>query len=1124
MWRRSTGRPSGISIALASLGLVGSVLAPLPPLPAQPVRKPLRVLTTKDGLPQSFVSGMAQDAAGFVWVATRNGLARYDGRQFNAFHYRRGDTTTLSSEVIISLATDTHNQIWIEHESGEIDCLSPRTQHLERIRRRPLFARHPMPFARRGWTVDTQGNLWGTQLKGGLWAYHWAQGTLRHYTKRQHGLPSDTIRGLLASQKGPLWLLSRQALSRFSPATGKSSSHRLPLPIPVDALPAEAEGTLPLHERPNGELMWTQGGQLLVFSPTTGRFRQHGFPSPNQTWFQTAPDGQDYLITRNRLYRYDSVQGPVWVGEVSGATAESILVDQAGLVWVGTNAGGIHQLDLRGPYFEQQPNQLGFFPDLFGQRFGISLAQRFDWPLTESRFGELSYNVRATLDAHNRLWVGLRYRAGYVDPIHHRLVSLPPIPTAKATRDRQLGIMALRFDPQGRLWTVDNDGYVAYFDARRRAWQRWLSADSLRQQVAPRLTPQDIVVDQNAIWITDHRYGLIRIERATKQIRVMNQATPGAPLLTDMLLGLQPDPTRANRLWIGSHAGLISLDKTTLRGRTFTTADGLPDNTIYSVLADRRGYLWLSTNQGLCRFDPRSHQVRSFNTTDGLPGDEFNRFHHLALPDGRLAFGGTQGGVLFDPRTIGDDGFAPPLALTELKLNNRSIPLTPGRGILPVPLNELRELAVPFEQNTFSVSFAGLQYNQPARLQYQYQLVGYDQTWVDAGRVPLAAYTQVPPGQYTLRVRATNTTGQWSPHGHSLRIRVRPPWWRTSWAYGTYLLLGFSLLRAYLRLRSQRERGEQQAAQLREVNQIKEQFFANVTHELRTPLTLILSPVETLLSELQGTPYHQRLSLVERNARHLLGLINQLLELARLDARQVKLAPVPGRPDAVVSQLLDQFAPAASAAHIELIYHGQGSGWYWFDPDHLERIVTNLVANALRFTPGTPDRSGRVSVSLQLKADLELMVSDTGIGIAAHHLPRLFERFYQVETPAGRPPAGTGLGLALVRELVELQGGCIRVESQPGQGTTFRLSLPYPPVRGGRRGCAEPGPAGREAAGAGGRAAPGRRGRVAGGGRQRRDGPVYRPVPVTALSGLPSGGRAGGAGRGPPADARPDHQ
>ena len=171
-------------------------------LQAQSIRKSIRVLTTKDGLPQSFVSGLVQDADGFVWIGTRNGLARYDGRQFDAFHYRQGDTTTLSSDVIISLIKDIHEDIWIEHESGEIDQLTPRTQQIERISKRPLFARHPVHFARRGWTVDRQKNLWGTQLLGGVWCYDWTHQTICHYTPRSHGLPNDTIRGVLASQRG----------------------------------------------------------------------------------------------------------------------------------------------------------------------------------------------------------------------------------------------------------------------------------------------------------------------------------------------------------------------------------------------------------------------------------------------------------------------------------------------------------------------------------------------------------------------------------------------------------------------------------------------------------------------------------------------------------------------------------------------------------------------------------------------------------------------------------------------------------------------------------------------------------------------------------------------------------
>lgn len=1027
-------------------------------LQAQSIRKTSRVLTTKDGLPQSFISGLVQDADGFVWVGTRNGLARYDGRQFNAFHYRQGDTTTLSSDVIISLAKDSHGRIWIEHESGEIDHLTPQTQRIERISQRPLFARHPLHFARRGWTVDGQKNLWGTQLIGGVWCYDWAKQSIHQYTRQSHGLPTDTIRAVLASRRvNTIWLLSQHALSRLNPATGRVQSAHLPVSIEVAHLPEQAGGTLVLHERPNGEIMWVYNGQVILFNPTTNRFRQLPLPGAYLGWFYTGPDGQDYLAVSNQVYRYEPVRGLVVVGKLGSSPqdVESLLVDASGLVWVGTDAAGIHLVDLAGLSLEAFANHLGFHPDLFQQVVGLSLAKTFQWSKNRKEFNQTSYYLRSTYDAQQRLWVGLRYQAGYYDSTQRQLVLLPPIPTAKPSTDQLLGISGLRFDPAGLLWTVDNDGYVAYFDARYRAWNRWVSADQLRQAVGSQVKPQDIVADEQAIWISDHEHGLIRIERATKQIRVISQTTPRSHFPSNLLLGMQPDPTRPNLLWIGSHEGLICFDKTTLRGRVFTTADGLPDNTIYSVLADEPGYLWLATNQGLCRFHPRTHQVRTLTTADGLPGDEFNRFHHLRLPDGRLAFGGTEGWLLVDPRSIQPDRFQPPVALTELKINNRTVPITPGRGLLPVPINDLDALVVSYGQNTLSLSFAGLQYNQPAKLQYRYQLAGYDDDWVGAGTSPLAAYTQLPPGHYVLRVNATNTTGQWSRHIRTLSITVKPPWWRTNLAYLLYILSGIGLIRFYVRYRTQRERTAQlqlvqkrEAEQLRVVDEMKTRFFANITHEFRTPLTLILSPVEALLSELGQSGYGSRLSLIERNAQQLLGLINQLMDLARLDANLMKVTPVRGRPDDVVNDIIQTFAEAALANHIQLVYQAEGTDTYWFDANKLERIVTNLVANALKFTPGTPASPGTVTVTLRTDArsGLRLRVADTGIGVATGQLPHLFNRFYQVDTNASYQQPGTGIGLALVKELVDLQDGQIQVESQLGQGTTFWVELPYPPA------------------------------------------------------------------------------
>ena len=1021
-------------------------------LPALPIRKPLRTLTTQQGLPQSFVSGLVQDNQGFVWVATRNGLARYDGRQFIAFHYKQGDSRTLSSDVIVHTLKDRQGQIWIENESGDIDRLTPHLQRLERLSQHSLFRRHPLHFARRGWTVDNRGCLWGTQLRGGIWCYEWASQRLRHFTRQSHHLPSDTIRGVLTSGRHTIWLLSQHHLSQLNPSTGLIQSYPLPTPLSVDQILAQAGGTVQLYERPNGDIMWVYAHQLFRFSPATGQFQQLSLPpptAPSLCWFATGPDGQTYLTVANKVYRYEPDHRLVVIGELASATmdTQSFLVDQAGLLWMGTNTAGIQQIDPSGLYFEVHPNQAGLFPDLFQQQWGVSLAEPFDWPATDRYFGTVSYFVRSVYDRQHRLWVGLRHRVGYIDSTQRRFVLVPPLPTGRFPLSKDWGIGGLYFDTDDRLWALNNDGNLVWLDSQHRQWVTWLSADQFRRQVDPDVYALDMVMDQRAFWITTRTHGLVRIDRSTRQIQRITQASLTAHFPTNLLLGLQNDPNQSDRLWIGSHEGLISLDKTSGQGRLFTQADGLPDNTIYSMLVDGR-CLWLSTNQGLCRFDTRTRQTRTFSSTDGLPGNEFNRFHHLQLPDGRLAFGGTDGWVRFDPRTVQNDRFLPSVVLTDLKINNRATALPPNQGVLPVPINSLKTLAVSYWQNTLSLSFAGLEFNQPEKLQYRYQLEGYDDEWVAAGNTPLATYTQLPPGHYTLRVNVTNTTGQWSPRVHSLAIIVKPPWWRTDLAYILYLLSGLGLLRFYVRQQTRRERERQlrlaqqrEAQQLRAVNELKTRFFANITHEFRTPITLILTPTEQLKQVLDQPEQQHRLATIDRNAHQLLTLVNQLLDLSKLEAGALPIHEAPGDLVEFVRDIVNGFDSQAQAQSIQLLFRSADNPlYYWFDTDKLERILLNLISNALKFTSA----GGQITVQLEVSDQrVEITVSDTGIGMAADQLVHIFERFYQVNDSSTREHEGTGIGLALVRQLVDLQGGQITVKSQPGEGSTFSLQLPY---------------------------------------------------------------------------------
>ena len=363
------------------------------------------------------------------------------------------------------------------------------------------------------------------------------------------------------------------------------------------------------------------------------------------------------------------------------------------------------------------------------------------------------------------------------------------------------------------------------------------------------------------------------------------------------------------------------------------------------------------------------------------------------------------------------------------------------------------------QQNTLNFGFAGLEFNQPQNLQYRYKLDGYDNDWVPAGNTHQANYTKVPPGTYTFLVNASNTSGKWSQYIKSLKLKIEPPWYATKMAWLCYIIILAGLAWTFIRFRVSREImkqeiviKEKQAEQLKELDEMKSRFFSNISHEFRTPLTLIMGPAEQLKESGILDQQQQRMaSTISNNAKQLLILINRLMDLSKLEAKALQLQEQRGNPGDAVGSIVYSFEHDAVAKQIQMNYEDlTGSTDGWFFADALERIVYNLVSNALKFTgPG-----GTVETILTLQEEsIKLIVKDTGIGIPEVKLPFIFDRFYQASENPGLANedinAGTGIGLALVKELVNQTNGTITVESKTKDagsmetGTVFTVQLPF---------------------------------------------------------------------------------
>jgi signal transduction histidine kinase/DNA-binding response OmpR family regulator len=506
-------------------------------------------------------------------------------------------------------------------------------------------------------------------------------------------------------------------------------------------------------------------------------------------------------------------------------------------------------------------------------------------------------------------------------------------------------------------------------------------------------------------------------------------------------------------LWIGTWAGLNRFNPLTGTFKAYRKEDGLADNVVYGIIEDEDGNFWVSTNQGISKFDPVHISFENYNTADGLQAQEFIRGSFLKSRSGELFFGGVNGFNSFFPKAILSNPNIPPVYVTNFWIYNEL--MKPGAPNSPLKSNitETESIVLPYTQNEFTFEFAALNYSQAFKNRYSYYLEGYDKAWHDAGSQRRASYAKVPPGVYTFRVKASNNDGIWNESGTALKIIVRPPWWKTSWAYCAYTILAVALFLWYRQNLINRERLKNdlklehlELTKMQEMDKLKSTFFTNISHEFRTPLTLILSPIKDMLAGDFKGDVKKQYQMVIRNGERLLRLINQLLDLSKLGAGSMKLKVV--RLDIIqfLKPIVSAFESYAERSHIKFLFeYPVAPLWVYIDPDKFEKIITNLLSNAFKFT-----REGEIKLSVKIVSEpdspkldvnefLEIAVTDSGAGIPQEFLSSIFDHFYQVAHHSNSE--GTGIGLSLTKELVELHKGKITVVSTQGKGSTFSVQL-----------------------------------------------------------------------------------
>jgi signal transduction histidine kinase/DNA-binding response OmpR family regulator/streptogramin lyase len=739
--------------------------------------------------------------------------------------------------------------------------------------------------------------------------------------------------------------------------------------------------------------------------------------------------GALWLTTSMGIDKVDPNQKPFGVlrpnpldpRSLSHRRISAICEDKSGTVWIGTMGGGLN-------VFDKKTNTFSHFRH--DPKNGNSLRSDMVSAILEDSDGNLWIGNGEVLSVFNHKEKNFTHTY-----LHH-----PFLPT-----NMWPSVFTIYEDRQQVLWLGTNNGMMS-LDRKTGRTKHYPYDPDNPEGISDYWALAILEDSKGNLWIGAGSQALNKFERQTgKFFHFKHSSRKPGSIASNTVSSIYED-SKGN-LWFGTgEGGLCRFDHATATFINYTEKQGLAGNAIYSIAEDNQGYIWLGTNNGLSRFSSATETFTNYDADDGLQSKLFTSLYTDGAcfkgKDGRLYFGGTSGLNAFDPEAIRSNPYVPPVVITQFRLFDKPLP---GKS-------EANEISLDYDQNFFSLEFAALNYTNPGKNQYAYQLEGVNKDWVSAGTNRLASFTNVAPGSYRFKVKGSNNDGLWNNYPTTLAIIIHPPFWRTWWAYTLYALLfvtGLVLARREVvrreRLRADLKINQLESDKLRELDSLKSHFFANISHEFRTPLTLIQGTVTKLEKEDAFPGRQVDYRLIERNADRLLQLINQLLDLSKLEAGKLDLHPKPGELTVFLKILAASFASLYQSKHIAYSYDLPEEPLHVrFDADKLEKIVVNLLCNAYKFTPagGEVTFSARVSEKDATYCKVHLTISDSGIGIPAEQLPRVFDRFYQADASATRDYEGTGIGLALVKELVDLHGGIISVESSQEKGTTFFVRLP----------------------------------------------------------------------------------
>lgn len=1052
------------------------------------------------GLSHNQVNSILKDNKGFMWFGTPSGLNKYDGYKFKVFKHSASDTASISDDYIATISEGPGNKLLVETRNS-YDIYDPVTEKFGHDINSYLLSVNVPTQNFAGIRKDRLGNYWFLNSVLGVYKYNPRNKTTTRICNRygdDKTLYDNAVADLATDSKGNIWLVyNKGILERIDPVTYKVNYRKA-----FNAPPLALNTSYKIFIDGQDDIWtyvptYTYGVYYLkstldVFkrldkSNTKGGLNTNVVSSVVQDnkgriWIATDHGGINILDKRDFSIKYLLNRED----DIKTVAQNSIILlykDNAGIIWVGTYKRGLSYYNesiLKFPLYTHHlsdPASLSFsdvnkfIEDKYGNLWlgtnggGLMYFNRKDGSFKKymhdaANPNSLTNNVIVSmyLDHEQKLWIGTYF--GGLDCFdgknfkHYRHNDADP---SSISEDR---IWSILEDDENNLWVGTLSGGLNMLDRKTGKFSHYvykLGADnSLHSNYISALL-QD---RHRNLWVVTS-FGVDVLNHKTKQFShyIRNDKDPNS-LINNNTNNIMEDSS--GLIWISTREGLSILNPATGNFTNLNHASGLPDNTTIDIREDDNHNVWVSTPNGLSNIiidrkaSPLKFRFVNYNEKDGLQGREFQPYSSYKTRSGELIFGGSNGFNIFRPSALHTSKHIPDLVFTDLQVFNKSVSVGEkiyGKVILPKSISEVDGIELKYNENVFSIEFAALNYFDPDKVKFEYMMQGFDGNWITADNISRKApYTNLDAGDYIFKVRASNP-GFWNSKEISLHVKILPPFWKTTYAYILYVLLfvggllyirreGIRKLRTQFLLEKERE----ETQRLHELDLMKIKFFTNVSHEFRTPLSLIMAPVDKIVKQVKDPDVKNQLLLVNRNAKRLLNLVNQLLDFRKMEYQELKLHKAGGDIIAFIRELSQSFTDVAEQKGIRFVFDSEVEEFYTsFDHDKIERILFNLLSNAYKFTHA----GGQVSVLLNLRSnpsargtELEIKIIDTGIGIQKDKMERIFEPFFQNDIPGSMLNQGSGIGLSITKEFVRLHEGEILVESEPNQGSCFTVLLP----------------------------------------------------------------------------------